>query len=79
MVYPNLRAIYQNGTLKLLEPLKLPEGSAVQVSVQSIADSTANQIMQFAGAWQDMPEELFNELMSDVAQRREAAFSRRRA
>jgi len=79
MVYPNLRAIYQNGTLKLLEPLKLPEGSAVQVSVQSIADSDANQIMQFAGAWQDMPEELFNELMSDVAQRREAAFSRRRA
>ena len=35
--------------------------------------------MQFAGAWQDMPEELFNELMTDVAQRREAAFSRRRA
>jgi Protein of unknown function DUF104 len=34
MIYPHLKAIYQNGTLKLLEPLKLPEGSTVDVSVQ---------------------------------------------
>jgi hypothetical protein len=31
--YPNLRAHYHKGTLKLKTPLKLPEGTEVRVSV----------------------------------------------
>ena len=38
MTYPHVKAIYQNGTLKLLEPLTLPEGSTVDVSVQSTTE-----------------------------------------
>lgn len=33
MTYTGLRARYSKGTLKLLEPLQLPEGAEVQVSV----------------------------------------------
>ena len=33
MVYPNLRARYSKGTLKLRTPLKLPEGTEVRVTV----------------------------------------------
>lgn len=36
------------------------------------------QIMQFAGCWKDMPEEVFNEFLEEVGQRRKQAFSRRR-
>lgn len=31
--YPNLRARYSKGTLKLRRPLKLPDGTEVRVSV----------------------------------------------
>jgi len=36
--YPNLRARYSKGKLKLLAPLNLPEGTEVLVSVTTLAD-----------------------------------------
>jgi len=38
MVYPPVRAIYQNGILRLLDPLKLPEGAQVRLQI-SLASS----------------------------------------
>lgn len=37
-----------------------------------------DRIMQFAGCWQDMPDDMFAEFLEEVAKRRERAFSRRR-
>ncbi|MBI4596490.1 MAG: hypothetical protein HY730_08970 [Candidatus Tectomicrobia bacterium] len=36
------------------------------------------QTMKFAGCWEDMPENLFNEFLEDIKQSRASAFSRRR-
>jgi len=36
-VYPNLRARYSKGTLKLRRPLRLPDGAEVRVSVTPLA------------------------------------------
>ena len=38
----------------------------------------ARQILQFAGCWNDLPEQIFDEFLSEIAQRRQRAFSRRR-
>lgn len=38
---------------------------------------TPEDIMQFAGCWQDMPEEEFEEFLTDLAERRHHAFSGR--
>ncbi|MEW6095515.1 MAG: hypothetical protein AB1567_03170 [bacterium] len=37
-----------------------------------------NQIMQFAGCWNDIPEDVFNNFLEETRQRRSQAFSRRR-
>lgn len=34
-------------------------------------------VLEFAGAWADMPEEVFDELLEDMAIRRQKAFLRR--
>jgi predicted DNA-binding antitoxin AbrB/MazE fold protein len=78
MLYPNLKAVYHKGTLKLQKPLKIPEGATVQVSVQTAARDNAENVMRFAGAWHDMAEDAFNDYLAEVSQRRESAFSRRR-
>ncbi len=36
-VYPKVRARYSKGTLKLLEPLRLPEGIEVRLQVTALA------------------------------------------
>jgi predicted DNA-binding antitoxin AbrB/MazE fold protein len=33
MIYPPVRAIYRDGTLRLLDPLELPEGAQVRLQV----------------------------------------------
>lgn len=38
-----------------------------------------DQIMKFAGCWRDMPDDVFNEFLDDIEQRRKLAFSRRRS
>ena len=37
-----------------------------------------DQIMKFAGCWKDMPEEVFNEFLAKISERRKQAFIRRR-
>lgn len=37
--------------------------------------SQPKSVMQYAGCWQDMPEEVFSELLTDVQTRRQQVFS----
>jgi hypothetical protein len=41
------------------------------------SQQTQTQIMQFAGIWQDMPNEDFDEFLDEITTRRQQAFSRR--
>lgn len=43
------------------------------------AGNADESIMRFAGSWQDMPDDVFNELEEDLASRRKQAFSERRS
>jgi predicted DNA-binding antitoxin AbrB/MazE fold protein len=43
MVYPQVRAIYQNGVLTLLEPLDLPEGAQVRLDIQFTPPDLTNE------------------------------------
>ena len=72
MLYSNLKAVYRNGKFKLVEPFTLPEGTSVRLSIQTVADDSAQSILKFAGAWQDMPEPEFESLLGDIDQRRQA-------
>jgi 8-oxo-dGTP pyrophosphatase MutT (NUDIX family) len=38
-----------------------------------------SSIMRFAGCWQELPDEVFDTFIEDIAQRRHQAYSRRRA
>ena len=40
--------------------------------------STKSKILDFAGAWKDMPEDDFDSLVNDVYERRKGAFKNRR-
>lgn len=42
------------------------------------AQNNTEDIMQFAGCWEDMQEEEFDSFSKDIAERRKTAFSRRR-
>ena len=35
-------------------------------------------VMKYAGCWLDLPNEVFNEFLEEIGQRRQLAFSRRR-
>lgn len=37
-----------------------------------------DSIMQFAGCWQEMPEEVFEDFSQEIVQRRKRAFTRRK-
>ncbi|WP_448572069.1 hypothetical protein [Trichothermofontia sp.] len=41
------------------------------------SNASAQNIMQFAGCWQDLPPETYNELIDNLSQRRQQAFSQR--
>jgi hypothetical protein len=43
------------------------------------AKNRDKSVMQFAGSWQDMPDEVFTAFAQDIAKRRKRAFSRRRS
>lgn len=78
MIYSNLKAIYRNGKFNLVEPLRLPEGTTVRLSIQPDEAGNLPSLMTFAGAWQDMPATEFDEFLKEVRQRRQTAFARRR-
>jgi hypothetical protein len=41
------------------------------------ATATPKDIMQFAGCWQDMPEEEFEDFLDEITDRRQQAFTGR--
>lgn len=41
--------------------------------------TTVDSLLSYAGSWQDMEEEVFDEYLSDIAKRRKQAFIKRRA
>jgi hypothetical protein len=43
-----------------------------------VSAGRVKQIMQFAGSWGDMPEEMFAQVTEEIAQRRRHAFAGRR-
>lgn len=40
---------------------------------------SVEQTMKFAGCWNDMPDEVFNDFFGEIKERREQAFSRRQS
>jgi hypothetical protein len=71
---------------KVLEELELmPEEKLVTVYDflhyfrlgLEISQQSEPQIMQFAGIWQDMPNDVFDDFLDEIADRRQQAFSRR--
>jgi hypothetical protein len=48
---------------------------AFRLQVESAADRDP---MRFAGCWNDLPDETYADLMTDIATRRQQAFSERR-
>ncbi len=46
---------------------------------QGGAQEGETSVMRFAGAWQDMPDATFAAFVQEIVQRRQRAFSRRRA
>jgi hypothetical protein len=67
--------------IKLIPEEKLPEIlnfiHHVRQDVQ-LSNIKSNRKESFAGCWRDMPDEVYNEFVSEITQRRQAAFSRRR-
>ena len=43
------------------------------------AKARDESVMQFAGSWQDMPDEVFTAFAQDITERRKRAFSGRRS
>ena len=67
--------------VKLLPERKLAELYRIVHHLRLQSESPSEeieQIMTFAGSWQDMPEEEFEQFFSDIAERRKASFARRR-
>ena len=66
--------------IKLIPENKLPEIYSVihffRLGLE-VGTRDPKNIMRFAGSWQDMAEEEFNEFSEEISQRRNQAFSRR--
>ncbi len=48
-----------------------------RVGVESIKPVSHDNIMSFAGCWDDMPDNMFNAFLLEIAERRSNAFSGR--
>ena len=67
--------------LKLIPEYKLSEiYDFIHYFRIGLQESKGNidKIMEFAGCWKEMSENLFNEFLEEIRQRRNLAFSRRR-
>ena len=67
MTYLNLRAVYQKGTLKLIDGLKLPEGTAVRVSVETVAAGNDEKRPSYLHPTNPQPAGSFDKLVGLVA------------
>ena len=67
--------------VKLIPEYKLPELYEYihhfRLKVEKNKESIG-QIMKFAGCWEEMPEDIFNDFLEEIGQRRKQAFTWRR-
>jgi len=67
--------------IRLIPQEKLPELydfiHFYRLGLETAQDNT-EEIMQFAGCWEDMPEEEFENFSEKISERRKRAFSERR-
>jgi hypothetical protein len=72
----------------LAEIQQIPESKLValyellhqfRLNLEATHGNRAESIMQFAGCWNDLSDDAFNELVEEVYQRRRQAFSERSA
>jgi hypothetical protein len=49
-----------------------------RLGLETSSSQEQRQALAFAGSWRDMPDEAFSDFMSDIAERRRQAFTRRR-
>lgn len=67
--------------IKLIPLKNLPELYAFihfyRLGLETAQDHT-EEIMQFAGCWEDMPDKEFENFSEEIAERRKRAFSERR-
>ena len=73
--------------LKLIEELQyIPEDKLpalydiirfFRTKIESVKPASHNNIMSFAGCWDNMPDDMFDSLLNDIKERRKNAFSGR--
>jgi hypothetical protein len=61
---------------KLAQLYELIHGFRLSAATNSHNHSN---IMQFAGCWSDLPEEVYSEFVDEIVMRRQQAFSQRRS
>jgi len=64
-----IEAIYENGMLRPLQPLGLPEHARVHLSVEAIRDADretwlAQSERRLREVWDNGPDDVFNELLT---------------
>ena len=65
-----IRAIYEGGKLRLLEPLELAENSVVQISLETGSDDTERREWldqgqrALMGVWNNEADEVYNVLLT---------------
>ena len=74
-----LEEIEQIPENKLKEVYRLVHNYRIeQEETESDTEPFTKSVMQYAGAWKDMPDEEFNEFLEEIRTRRRKAFSSRR-
>ena len=67
--------------IKLIPTEKLPEILDIvhyfRIGLQ-FSSANSNRTANFAGCWRDMPDDLYSEFVTEITDRRQAAFSWRR-
>jgi predicted DNA-binding antitoxin AbrB/MazE fold protein len=69
MVTIKLEAIYENGLLRPLSPLALPEHARVRLAVDDLNDDARAQWLEQSGriamaVWDNPEDDVFNELLA---------------
>ena len=67
MVYPQVRAIYRDGILSLLDPLDLPEGAQVSLQIYFTPSDSTNNTPKFVYPTRSVPAEKLDNLISLTA------------
>ena len=71
-----IKGIYDEGVVKLLEPIKAKEKTPVDVIFKEGTEAKDDSILQFIGMWEDIsPEE--TEVMENIAKDRKKLFKNR--